>query len=579
MSNNSFLEKISDNHELLSKYSNLTAQLLLNREITTLELAKKFLNPSWEDNYNPFLLHDMEKSLKRFYSAIKNNERITIYADYDADGIPGSIVLANLLEKIKYTNFDIYIPHRHDEGYGIHIEALEKIKKTGTNLIVTIDVGITAHDAARWCKENNIDLIITDHHVPLKKESGEQDIPKSFSLINPKQELCKYPDLMLCGCGVIFKFVQAFVKKHGEEFSIQEGWEKWLLDMVGISTISDMVPLKNENRLFAYFGMKVIESIAKNGNKHRLGLKKLIWDSGINAKHMTEEDISFGITPKINAASRMSHPEEALTVFLAQNEAAAQESVNHLTKLNNERKKLTKKTTDEAISTLSDKKIKEVIVIGNKNWKAGILGLVASKLVDIYKVPTFVWSEENGIIKGSCRSLDEIHLVNIMSVATKKTFLGFGGHAAAGGFSCDINKIDKLESRLQKSVKKYKENNNDRKKDTVVVDMELSTDAISVHNYTEMRKLAPFGMENPKPLFIFKDVLIETVGTFGKDKNHLEIYFKNSLEKTIRGIAFFKIPSNFTKLQENQTCDILANMEYSVFMGKHELRLRIVDII
>ncbi len=323
MNTYSFLPKILENHELLKTYSQFTAQLLVNRGFETPIQAENFLNPKWSNNHNPFLLYGMEKSTTRFYNAIKNNEKITIYADYDADGVPGSIVLANLLKKINYKNFDIYIPHRHNEGYGIHIPALEKIKESGTTLIITIDVGITAHDAADWSVKNNVDMIITDHHLPLKKSDGTQNLPESFALINPKQNLCKYPDPMLCGCGVIFKFVQAFVKNHGEEFDIHLEWEKRLLDMVGISTISDMVPLQNENRIFASFGLKVIQEIAKPRNNHRIGLKKLLWDSGINAQYMTEEDIAFGITPRINAASRMSHPQDAVAVFMARDEQTA----------------------------------------------------------------------------------------------------------------------------------------------------------------------------------------------------------------------------------------------------------------
>ena len=573
-----FAEKIPEKHELRNIYSNLTAQLLLNRNITTLATAEDFLHPKFKNNHDPFKLYNMGKSIERFYTAIQNNERITIYADYDADGIPGSIVLANLLEKIKYNNFDIYIPHRHDEGYGIHIDALEGILNAGTSLVVTIDVGITGHDAALWSLENGIDMIITDHHLPLERASGGHDIPKSFSVINPKQELCHYPDPMLCGCGVIFKFVQAFIQKHGLEYNIPVGWEKWLLDMVGISTISDMVPLRNENRIFAYFGMKVIEKIATEKNR-RIGLKKLMWDAGIQAKYMTEEDISFSITPKINAASRMSHPEDAVAVFMAHNEIEATESVAHLVLLNNERKKLVAKTMKEAEAMLDEREISSVVVIGKDTWQAGILGLVASKIVEKYKKPAFVWSLEGDTIKGSCRSLDGLHLVNIMQHAESKTFLGFGGHAGAGGFSADKNEIGNMQSRLEKALVKFTADNSELEKDTLKIDMELSPDAITVGNYLEMRKLAPFGMENPKPLFVFKNILIDSANTFGKEKNHLEISFKNSFNKTIRAISFFKVPTDFKKLKEGSACDLVAHIEYSVFMGKHELRLKIVDVL
>lgn len=569
---------IDNEHELCSTYSQLVAQLLIDRDIETVNQAEQFLNPQYENNHDSFLLHGMEKSIKRFYTAIKNNEKITIYADYDADGVPGSVVLANLLEKIGYTHFDIYIPHRHDEGYGIHVEALEKIVESGTTLIITIDVGITAHDAANWCSENNVDLIITDHHLPLKKPNGEQDLPKSFALINPKQITCTYPDPMLCGCGVIFKFAQAFIQKHGEECAIPAGWEKWLLDLVGISTISDMVPLRNENRLFAYFGMKVMQSIAKSNTK-RPGLKKMMWVSGINSQYMTEEDIAFSITPKINAASRMSHPQDAVAMFMAHNSAEAESTVKHLESLNRERKKLTKKMTDEAMQMLSEKPPESLIVVGKSDWQAGILGLVASKLVNEYKMPAFVWSREGDLVKGSCRSCDGLHLVDIMQGTNKDMFAHFGGHAEAGGFAVQPEKIDTLETELQKSLKKFKKNNPDLATDTVDIDMEMSLDAVSTENYQSIRQLAPFGMGNPKPLFKFKDVLIDYAGAFGKDKNHLEIKMKNGFGKTIRGIAFFKVPSDFEKLQSGGICDVIAHIEYSVFMGKHELRLKVVDIL
>ncbi|MGB0925397.1 MAG: single-stranded-DNA-specific exonuclease RecJ, partial [Minisyncoccia bacterium] len=554
------------------------AQLLHNRKITDINDVEKFLNPSWSDNHDPFLLKNMEKSIARFYAAIQNNEHITIYADYDADGVPGSIVLSDLLKKIKYTHYDIYIPHRHHEGYGIHTAALEKIKKSGTTLIVSIDVGITEHAAAQWCAKNNIDLIITDHHTPLKKSDGSQDLPEPFALINPKQETCNYPDAMLCGCGVIFKFVQAFIQRHGDEYNIHAGWEKWLLDMVGISTISDMVPLQNENRIFAYFGLKVMQEVARAQNK-RIGLKKMMWDAGINSRHMTETDIAFGITPKINAASRMSHPMDAVAVFNATNDIDATTSMKHLVALNNERKKLTKKMTAEAIAMLSEREIGNVIIVGQDDWQAGILGLVASKLVEKYRVPVFTWSREGDVILGSARSLDGLHLVEIMQLAPKKSFIGFGGHAEAGGYRCNPDEIEKLQKRLETAVKKFTQENTNRKKDTIHIDMELSADDVNTQTYTDMRKLAPFGIGNPEPLFIIKNVFIDSANEFGKEKNHLELSFKNSLGISIRAIKFFSTVSDFEKLIPGQTCDIIGHLEYSVFMGRHELRMKLVDVL
>lgn len=566
-------EALDPQHELLQHYTLLLAQLLVNRGMNTTDQATMFLDPIYE-THDPFLLYNMDISIERFYQAIKNNEKITLYADYDADGIPGAVALFSLLEKIGYDNHDVYLPHRHDEGYGIHLEALEKIKTNRTGLIITIDVGITAHEAAQWSLDNHIDMIITDHHLPLENQDGSQNLPQPFALINPKQSLCHYPDSMLCGAGVIFKFIQAFVQKHGDEFSIHTGWEKWLLDMVGIATLSDMVPLRNENRVFGYYGMKVIQKTK------RMGLKKLLWDAGINIHHITEEDITFSITPKINAASRMSHPEDAFSLFTAQNEVQAETAMKHLVGLNNERKKLVASTMKKAYAKLEKRNIGNVIVVGSPDWQAGILGLVASKLVEKYQKTAFVWSEEHGEIKGSCRSYNGTHLVELMSSASPESFIQFGGHKEAGGFTCKKSEIHFLEERLCDAFDVYQKTVDEYDEEVGMIDMSLTLDEITIENYRDLRKLAPFGVDNPKPLFIFENVIPIEIAQFGKTKEHLEVHFKNSLGKTIRALAFFAEPSIFTKTPtRDHGINLIAHMDYSVFRGNHELRLRIVDFI
>ncbi|MFT7328399.1 MAG: single-stranded-DNA-specific exonuclease [Crocinitomicaceae bacterium] len=565
---------INKDNSLLAKHSKLLSQLLVNRNLENLDDAHNFLHPKYDDNHDPLLLQGMEKGIERFYKAIKNNERITIYADYDADGIPGSVIIATLLDKIKHKNYDVYLPHRHDEGYGIHIPALKKIKKSGSTLIITIDVGITAHSAADWCNENDIDLLITDHHLPLHNEDGSQNLPKPFLLINPKQDSCEYPDPMICGCGVMFKFIQAFIGKHAEEFSIHSGWEKWLLDMVGISTISDLVPLQNENRIFAKYGMQVIKKTK------RPGLKKLIWDAGIAVNYLSAEDVAFGITPKINAASRMSHPKDAFDTFMSKNDLEATTNVKHLVKLNNERKKLVTQTMKKAYKKMEGREIKNIIVIGSPDWQAGILGLVASKLVEKYHVPAFVWSEEHGEIKGSCRTWNGHHLVNIMSSAEEGSLIGFGGHAEAAGFSCNKNEIHFLEERLDTAFSKVSKKTGERKTESKNIDAELLIDDVTIKTIKDIGQLAPFGMGNEKPLFIFKDLVPEHVGQFGKTKEHLDIWFKNSKGDKVRAITFFKTPEDYSCIPtEQKPCNMIGHIEHSVFMGKHEVRIKIVDII
>lgn len=567
-------DTIPSDHELTEKYSPLLSQLLVNRKLLDLNSAANFITPDYNDNHDPFLLFDMEKSLERMYAAIQSDEKITIYADYDADGIPGSIILASLFDKIGYENYDIYIPHRHDEGYGIHIEALEKIKESGTSLIITIDVGITGYDAANWCRENNIDLIITDHHLPGQNNDGTERLPQSYTLVNPKRNLCKYPDPMLCGCGVMYKMIQGFIHKYGTEFSIHEGWEKWQLDMVGISTISDMVPLQNENRIFAKYGMQVIQQTK------RPGLKKLIWDAGISINHMTAEDIAFGITPKINAASRMSHPEDAVAVFRAKNSIEAETTVKHLVKLNNDRKKLVAQTMKKAYGKLLERTIGNIIVVGSPDWQAGILGLVASKLVEKYHVPAFVWSEENGEIKGSCRTWNGTHLVEIMNNTAPESFKQFGGHAEAAGFSCDKNEIHFLQERLEKAYIKVNNGKKNIPTEITTIDAELTLDHVNMKVFNDFKVLAPFGMSNEKPLFIWRNIIPTYVEQFGKTKEHLDIHFTDSFGKKVRAITFFKTPQDYECVPSvNKSINMIGHIEHSVFMGKHEVRIKIVDII
>ena len=571
---NYFLSEPQFLFDVDNKYSPILEKLLLLRGYTILSEAQNFLEPRYEDNNNPFLMKGISETIDRLRQAIEQKEHITIYADYDADGIPGAVVLSSLFEKMAYDNYEVYIPDRHDEGYGIHTKALKTIQDSGSTLVITIDVGITGHKAADWCQEHELDLIITDHHIPLENKDGVQNLPRPLILVNPKQNGCDYPDQMLCGCGVIFKVVQAFISRYGNEYAIPSGFEKWLLDMVAIATISDVVPLLGENRIFVYYGMKVIKKTKNHG------LKQLIWDAGISLSHINEEDIAFGITPKINAASRMSHPKEAFHTFKAKDELSARASVKHLVTLNNQRKKLVAQTMKKAYRKLEGQNIDTVIVVGSPDWKAGILGLVASKLVEKYQVPAFVWSEKHGIIKGSCRSFDDINLVDLMSQSQENSFLEYGGHAEAGGFSCNKKEIHFLKERLQEVLlARATEKSNENKDKKIALDAILTIDDVNSKTYSDIERLGPFGMGNPKPLFIFKNIIPVYIGQFGKTREHLEIHFNDSRLRIVRALCFFKTPDDYAcKPEVDKPCNVIGHIEHSVFMGRHEVRIKIVDI-
>ena len=554
-------------------------QLLTLRGYDTPESREAFLHPSYEAMYDPFLMHDMEKAVMRILQAVDANERICIYSDYDADGIPGAVILHDFFKKVAYENFCNYIPHRHHEGYGVHKDALKQLAEEGVKLVITVDVGITAVDEVSYGSDLGLDIIVTDHHEPLDV------LPTAFAIVNPK--LGSYPDRMLCGAGTAFKMVQALSAK----LEIAPGWEKWLLDMVGLATLSDMVPLTNENRIIAYYGMKVLQK------SKRPGLKALFQKTGINLNHLTEDDVVFSITPRLNAASRMAHPDDAFKALATDDPKEGVIAAEHLSKLNDDRKKIVATIMRDVHKKLSLRKqegtLRDILVIGDPAWPAGILGLVASKIIDEYQVTTFVWGSEGESIKGSCRGVGDIGVVKLMQ-SVSHLLTQFGGHENAGGFTATRETIHFLEDAFNNAYAEIKHEVS-KQVTEVACDMDLTLDQVTLDNYRALREMAPFGMDNPKPVFAFRSVMVESVKQFGKTTEHLEIVFKKYQEEseegigmrstyqareTIRAISWFAKPESFSVTAEaGKRITLLAEFDYSVFMGRTELRLKIVDVI
>ena len=551
----------------MQKYSDLLQILLEKRGIKTKEGAEIFLNPSYErDLYDPFLMRDMERACVRLFEAFESNEKIVIYADYDADGIPGAVILHDLFEKIGYKNYEVYIPMRNSEGYGLNLEAIKEFAKKKVKLLITIDLGITAVAEVAQAEVDDIDVIITDHHLPL------EILPKAYAILNPKVD--DYPEKMLCGAGVVFKFVQAFIKKYGEYYKINLGWEKWLLDMVAIATLSDMVPLVGENRALAYFGMKVLKKTP------RPGLQKLLAKMNIDQRYLVEDDITFMVTPRLNAASRMDDPLRAYELLSTRDEVEASELAKHLTKINDERKLIVAGIMREVNKKFEKIELKEIIVVGNPKWRVGVLGLVAGKISDEYNKTVFVWGkDENDLIKGSCRSNGDISVVELMT-ENKDHFIDFGGHELAGGFTVYDDKIHFLEEALSQSFKNIE--SLVKKSQAENFDLEANFSLINMKNWCEIEKLAPFGLANPKPIFLFKNVIIDKIKKFGKNGSgeHLEIIFSDINKNKAKAISFFSNHDSFTKnISEGININLLATFDLSRFRGREELRLRIIDII
>lgn len=552
----------------LKAYDPLMARLLYNRGIVTKDEADAFLSPDYNTHlHDPFLFPDMEKAVERILRAIKEKEHIVVYTDYDCDGIPGGVLLHDFLTEIGVSHFENYIPHRHHEGYGFNVEAGESLAKKGAKLIVTVDCGIVDHAAVDAAQAVGADVIVTDHHEP------SETLPAAYAVINPKRKDNTYPFDGLCGTGVAYKLVQALIARGVPEgiFELKEGFEKWWLDVVGIATIADMVPLTGENRVLAHYGLHVLRK------SRRPGLQHLLRAAGGSQKHLTEEDIGFTIGPRINAASRMDNPEDAFHMLRTRDEAEAGERARHLEKLNNERKGVVAAMTKEAKKRLTKlETIPQVIVLGNTQWRPSLVGLVAQALVEEYKRPAFIWGRDGkGVIKGSCRSDGACSTLQLME-ATPISFLGFGGHQVSGGFSVDDTKIHALQDALCDAYVSL--DGAPMTQEELVIDADLELREVDNRLAATLKKLSPFGMGNTKPVFRFRDVAPSKVEVFGKTKNHTKLIFETENGRR-EAIAFFTLPEQFTtKPEEGKTLSLIAHVEESFFMGRNQIRLRVIDI-
>jgi single-stranded-DNA-specific exonuclease len=589
----------------LTGFSPLLAHLMYHRGLKDAEAAKRFISPDYSrDIHDPFLLKDAEKSATRIIEAVQNDERIAIYADYDADGIPGAVIWDDFFSRIGFKNFSIYIPHRHDEGFGLNIDAVEQLAKEKVNLIVTVDCGISDVKPVLRANKLKIDVIITDHHEP------PAILPSAFAIIDHKQADCAYPDKDICGSGVAFKLIQAILKKSKEAktekskdglLNFRDGHEKWLLDMVGLATLSDMVPLVGENRVFAYYGMEVLRK------SQRKGLVRLLEKLKIAQKHLTEDDIAFMVTPRINAASRMGLPMDAFRLLAATTDEEARTFADHLDTINNERKGVVASLVKEVKKTLHTRHghdvatFPSVIVLGNPEWRPSLLGLVANTCAGEFNRPVFLWGRDGGnIIKGSCRSEGKSNVVELMRTVPSGVFTQFGGHKYSGGFAVANDSVHFLEKHLNEARDTIldsqlinRANGNLNGKGSVekggsalnvdgreMIDAELSIDDVDWNLQKDISRLAPFGFGNTKPIFIFRNVIPILVKKFGKGSEHIELTFKKSNGVKIPAISFFGAENEWAKkVEANKSIDLIASIEKSMFRGRPELRLRVVDVV
>ena len=573
-------ENLDENTEKeLQNYPELTKKLLANRGIKTAQEADVFLNPDYEKHqHEPFLMKNMGKAVDRILRAIKENEKTVIFSDYDMDGIPGAVALHDFFKKIGYENFINYIPHRNREGFGLNKEAMEQFASQNAKLLITIDCGITNVKETELANEKGIDVIITDHHLPnlspICEQVGGGKNPPAHAILNPKQKGDKYPFKELCGAGIVFELIQGVIQKGRERdvINLPNGWEKWILDMVGIATIGDRVSLVGENRIFAHFGLKVLRK------SPRVGLKKMLGKMNVNQNTITEDEVGFMIGPRINAASRMDAPDEAFNLLVTKDEIEADKISDHLNNINDQRKGFVASIIKEVKRKARLYEKKPVLIAGNLEWNPGLVGLACTNLVEEYEKPVFLWGRDEGfVIKGSCRSDGTIDLVKLMSEVNSGTLIEYGGHSFSGGFSVYHEKIHIFEEEILLAYEKTEKFTDGENKKNFI-DAELAIDDVDENLFNQINTLAPFGEGNPKPTFLFRNILLDEVLVFGKRKEHLKIGFRDDAGEKIYAINFFKTPDDFG-IKKGDKISLVANIEKTSFRNISELRLRIIDII
>ena len=541
--------------EFMQKYNlnELLARVLLNKGITEKENIDLFMNPTRNDFHNPFLMPDMEIAVDRILKAIDNNEKIIIYGDYDADGITSITVLKSFLEE-RGLEVDSYIPNRLDEGYGLNKEAIKKVFDDGHRLMITVDCGISGIAEVDYANSLGMEVLITDHHEPA------QTLPNALAVVDAKRKDNEYPFNQLAGVGVVFKLIQAISIK----LNLEEKEYLKYLDIVCIGTISDIVPLVDENRVIAKLGLMLVNQT------RNIGLKALLEVVGF--KSIDSGTISFGVAPRINACGRMGHEQIALDLFLAKDYETAKKLAIKLNEYNTERQSIEKRIFDEAKEKIENEENNNAcIIVGGEGWHHGIIGIVASKVTDMYFKPSILICFENNIGKGSGRSIPgfDLHeaLMNCSAELEK-----FGGHAMAVGVTVAKDKFNEFKTKLEEYAKKC---DIDKIVPIINIDSEVQLKNIDIDSVKSLKMLEPFGEANKTPLFLFKNLKINSIRALSEGK-HLKLTLKED-NFMIDAIAF-----NMGELSEkyllDDKVDVVGSLEINSFNGNDSIQIVMKDL-
>ncbi|HNW56404.1 MAG TPA: single-stranded-DNA-specific exonuclease RecJ, partial [Bacteroidales bacterium] len=538
------------------------ANLMAQRNIKSAGDAEAFFNPSLDYIHDPFLMKDMNLAVDRISTAVKKNEKILVYGDYDVDGTTAVALMYSFL-KDQYSNVVYYIPDRYKEGYGVSFQGLDYAYQQNCKVVITLDCGIKAVEKVKYAHTKGLDIIICDHHYP-----GDE-IPKALAVLDPKQPNCNYPYKELSGCGVGFKLIQAYSRVHGIQFSKILNY----LDLVAVSIASDIVPLTGENRVLAYFGLKQLNE------SPRTGLKEIIRESEVS-KALTIEDVVFKIGPRINAAGRMEAGSKAVDLLVSSDTAVATEISKEINNFNTERRSVDRVITTEAMRMISEDKRtvnSRTTVLYNPSWKKGVIGIVASRLIETYYRPTVILTESNGFATGSARSVQGYDLYQAIE-ACSDLLESFGGHMFAAGLTLKKENIQPFMERFEEYVQNTI--SEEQLVPKVSIDEELSFSEINEDFFRTMSLFQPFGPENMSPVFVSRNIFdIGSGRMVGSSGEHLKLDLcqESTGQKSFPAIAFNQA-NYFEYIRKGNPFDICYSLEMNEFRGNKNLQLNIRDI-
>jgi single-stranded-DNA-specific exonuclease len=556
-------ERLQAAKELADKIgmSPILADLLIQRGIKTESAAKRFFRPMLNELIDPFLMNDMDVAVDRLNDAMGRKERIMVYGDYDVDGCTAVALVFKFLQQF-YSNIEYYIPDRYDEGYGVSRKGIDRAAEHGVKLIIVLDCGIKAIDEIAYAKERGVDFIICDHHVP------DEVMPPAVAILNPKREDSTYPFKHLCGCGVGFKFMQAFAKNNGIPFSRLIP----LLDFCAVSIAADIVPVIGENRTLAFHGLKQL-----NINPS-IGLKAIIEICGLTGRELTMSDIVFKIGPRINASGRMQNGTEAVDLLVEKDFARALAEANHVNEYNDQRRDIDKQMTEEAneiVARLESQQHMQSIVLYDENWKKGVVGIVASRLTEMYFRPTVVLTIIDGLATGSARSVAGFDIYDAIK-SCRDLLLNFGGHTYAVGLSLKQENIPEFRRRFQE----YVSNHILPEQTQALLDIEEEVDFRDINKklLNDLKKFAPHGPNNPKPLFCTRNVYdYGTSKVVGRNQEHIKLELVDSKSSNVmNGIAFGQSAAA-RYIKSKRSFDIVYTIEENTYK-RSEIQLQIEDI-